>query len=37
MFFEKKAVNVPVFFFLKEIIAIFALKLTDACLHGTVK
>ena len=37
MFFEKEAVNVHVFFFLREIIAIFALKLTDACLHGTVK
>lgn len=37
MFFYKKAVNVHVFFFLREIIAIFALKLTDACLHGTVK
>lgn len=37
MFFEKKAVNVHVFFFLRKIIAIFALKLTDACLHGTVK
>lgn len=37
MFFEKKAVKLRVFFFLREIIAIFALKLTDACLHGTVK
>ena len=37
MFFEKKAVNVHFFFFLREIIAIFALKLTDTCLHGTVK
>ena len=37
MFFEKKAVNVHVFFVLREIIAIFALKLTEACLHGTVK
>ena len=37
MFFEKKTVNVHVFFFLREIIAIFALKLTDASLYGAVK
>lgn len=37
MFFVKKAVIMHVFFFLREIIAIFALKLTDACLHGAVK
>ena len=37
MFFEKKAVNVPVFFFLREIIAIIELKLTDACLQWAVK
>lgn len=37
MFFEKKAVIMHVFFFLREIIAIFALKLTDASLYGAVK
>ena len=37
MFFEKKNVNVHVFFFLREIITIFALKLTDASLHRAVK
>ena len=37
MFFEKKAANVHVFFFLREIITIFALKLTDASLYGAVK
>ena len=37
MFFEKKVVNLRVFFFLREIITIFALKLTDASLYGAVK
>ena len=37
MFFVKKVANLRVFFFLREIITIFALKLTDACLHGAVK
>ena len=37
MFFVKKAVIMHVFFFLREIITLFALTLTDARLNGAVK